>query len=108
MKRIGLSIFIFIFSFQAFAAGEESLLFLSPVPLTKSLLTVKIVKPSIQVNTLELRNLIGRELQRKTLPLGGEFIQFTDMESYPNGLYVIIAKDANGKILESTKFVISR
>jgi hypothetical protein len=51
--------------------------------------------------------LVGKKLQEKTM-IGGKNIIFQDMDIYPNGLYVIIAKDVNGKILETSKFIINK
>jgi hypothetical protein len=109
MKSLLLGIFITLSSLLVHAGkNEDPLMSLSPVPLNKSILKVNILKPGIIVSRIELRNLIGRELQNKKIPVGDKSIEFTEMESYPNGMYVIIAKDERGKIIETSKFLINR
>jgi CRISPR/Cas system CMR-associated protein Cmr3 (group 5 of RAMP superfamily) len=102
-------LFLFLFITQmAFAGKKDPVLLLSPIPLTSSVLKVDILQPTLSIASIELRNLIGRELQNKKRMGGTDFIEFQDMDTYPNGLYVIIAKDAQGKIIETTKFIINK
>ena len=109
MKKGILIVFITIKALQiSFAVGEENRLFtLFPVPLTSNTLTVSATSIYTNIGTIELRNLVGKKLQEKTM-VGGKNVVFQDMDVYPNGLYVIIAKDVNGKILETSKFIINK
>lgn len=94
---------------NALAGNDDMHLFtMFPVPLNTSKLTIKPTQTLTSISTFELRNLVGKKLQEKALPKGAEEVSFTDMNEYPNGLYVIIAKDANGKILETSKLIIQR
>jgi len=91
-------------------AGSDvpKLISLSPVPLTGSRLTVKLMSGNSPVNSIELRNLIGRKLQEKKFLSGEEEIYFDELGTYPNGVYVVLVKDASGKIIETTKFIINK
>jgi hypothetical protein len=109
MKKGILLLFITLITLQiSFAGGEDNRLFtMFPVPLTTSTLTVSPSSTFTNIASIELRNLVGKKLQEKTM-IGGKNIIFQDMDIYPNGLYVIIAKDVNGKILETSKFIINK
>lgn len=90
-------------------AGDENKIFsLYPVPLKTSKLTVKRNIFNNDFTTVELRNLIGKKLQEKEFPKGAEEVSFEDMDTYPNGVYVVLAKDSYGKIIESAKFIINK
>ncbi len=108
MKKIYLLILLLILNGSSFAKEDEPKSFaLYPVPLVTNVLTVKILT-KFNATTFELRNLIGKKLQEKKYNAGEEEIRFTDMSQYHNGFYVVLAKDANGKIIESIKFTINR
>lgn len=109
MKRILLLIGFVVLSFRVWAGGEDTkLCSLSPVPLSGSKLTVKLNVANSSVVSVELRNLIGRRLQEKKFPLGGEEVVFEEMSNYPSGIYVVLAKDSFGKIVETSKFIINK
>jgi hypothetical protein len=109
MRKIAVILFLMIFSLSVMGGGDDKKLFsLFPVPLKSAVLRVKLNVGYAEPLTIELRNLIGRKLQEKTFPVGSDEIAFNDMDTYPNGLYVIIAKDSFGKIVESTKFIIDK
>lgn len=92
-----------------FAGNNDIKLFsLYPVPLVTPRLTVKMNQTSVEVSAFELRNLIGKKLQEKKLPKSAEEVVFEEMDTYPNGIYIILAKDAFGKIIETSKFTIDR
>jgi len=109
MKKGILILFITLAALQiSFAGSEDNRLFtLYPVPLSSSTLTVSATSIYTNITSVELRNLVGKKLQEKTM-VGGKNVVFQDMDIYPNGLYVIIAKDVNGKILETSKFIINK
>lgn len=90
------------------AGDDGKLISLFPVPLKGSVLTVRLNAPNSTVSGVELRNLIGKKLQEKDFPKGNAEIVFTDMDTYPNGVYVVLAKDSYGKIAEIAKFIINR
>ena len=90
------------------AEDEIKLFSLFPVPLKTSRLTVRLNIFNQGVRTIEVRNLIGKKIQEKQFPIGTTEIYFDDIDTNPNGVYVVLAKDANGKILEISKFVLNK
>lgn len=98
-----------LFVLSALGAGDENrLVSLYPVPLKGSVLSVRLNAPNSAVAGAELRNLIGRKLQEKNFPKGNNELVFEDMDTYPGGIYVVLVKDAFGKIVEIAKFTINR
>lgn len=88
-------------------ADEGKLFSLYPVPLISNTLTVK-VNNSSTIATFELRTLIGKKLQEKKYNGTESEVVFNDMSQYYSGIYVVVAKDLNGKIVETMKFTINR
>lgn len=93
-------------------AGDDNKMFsLYPVPLKTSKLSVKRNTQNTEnskIAKVELRSLIGKKLQSHDFDKNTEEVIFEDMESYPNGIYVVIALDSYGKIIETAKFIINR
>lgn len=89
-------------------AQRNTTVTLSPVPLTIDILTVgmKSITAS-KASLVELRNFIGKKLQGAPTD-GRSVVKFTDMLQYPEGVYVVIIKDKNGKFIESRKFTIAK
>lgn len=110
MKRLILIILLMFSAHAATLAGNDApkLISLSPVPITGSRLTVKLTSANSPVNSIELRNLIGRKLQEKKFSPGEEEMYFDELGTYPNGVYVVLVKDVSGKIIETTKFIINK
>jgi hypothetical protein len=111
MKK--LLFFLLWFALQSAAyAGEDTKMFsLYPVPLKSSKLSVKRNTDHAdngKIATVELRNLIGKKLQSHEFDKNTEEVIFEDMDSYPNGIYVILAIDGYGKIIETAKFIINK
>jgi hypothetical protein len=91
------------------AAGDDVKLFsLYPVPLRFGRLSVQMNVSGSGVSSIEVRNLIGKRIQEKKLPSGSDMITFDAMDVYPDGVYIVLAKDANGKVLEILKFNIDK
>lgn len=89
-------------------ADDVKTITLSPVPLSGNVLKVKLNNLSIPISVCELRNLVGTRLQRKAFPAGSDELYFQDMSQYPNGLYMVAAIDAYGKVVDISKFMINR
>jgi hypothetical protein len=70
--------------------------------------SVKITEPNNQIDKIVVMNLIGRELKSKEYVSGQDIINFTNLDEMPNGIYVVIVKDKNNKIIDSAKLVISK
>ena len=89
-------------------ADDTKTFTLSPVPLSGSVLKVKLNKTTTPISVCELRNLVGTKLQVKTFPAGSDELYFLDMTQYPNGVYMVAALDAYGKVVDISKFMINR
>lgn len=92
---------------MASRADDGKLFSLYPVPMISNTLTVK-VHSTVPIATFELRSLIGKKLQEKKYNGTEAEVVFTDLSQYYSGIYVVVAKDANGKIVETMKFTINR
>jgi hypothetical protein len=104
------TIMLFLFMSVSVIAGNDDgkLFYLYPVPLKGNILSVKLNTASANITSIELRNLVGRKLNEKFFAKGSDELMFDDMDSYPNGVYVVIAKDSYGKIVEIAKFIINK
>lgn len=89
-------------------ASDGKLFSLFPIPLKSSVLKIRFNKYLSAPFSVELRNVIGRKLFDKSFQAGVDEVSINDMDTYPNGLYVVLVKDAQGKVLESSKFMIER
>lgn len=95
-------------SVSAGNGDDTKMISLFPVPLKGSRLSVKLNVPNSTISAVELRNLIGKKLQEKPFPKGENEVVLEDMDTYPNGVYVVLAKDSYGKIVEISKFIINK
>jgi hypothetical protein len=87
-------------------AGDNMLLSLYPVPLKTNTLFVSFTQKT-DIEIVELRNLIGRKIQSR-ISRGATQVSFENMSDLPNGIYMVLAKDAFGKIVETQKFIINK
>ncbi len=109
MKSLILFAFFLILSCFHFNSMADNRPFkIYPVPCDRNELTAEVMQATSGIASFELRNLIGRRLQFKTILNGDDKVVFLDMLDYPEGIYVIIAKNADGKFVASTKFIIER
>jgi hypothetical protein len=53
-------------------------------------------------------NLIGRKMKEHIYLIGEDVVTFTDLSDFPNGIYIVLIKDKNEKIMESAKLVLSK
>lgn len=72
-----------------------------------SFLTIKILQSNSGIVKFEIANLIGRPVKQKLYEGPDERIVINDINDLPNGIYIILAKDKNGKILDSAKFILN-
>jgi hypothetical protein len=89
------------------ASEEMKLISLYPVPAKSSKMYVRLNTFGSGIASVELRNLIGRKIQEKKFPAGSDETFFEELDNHPNGVYVVVAKNANGKIIEISKFVLN-
>ena len=109
MKRTVLILSILLCcSFFAVAQQRTSNIEVYPVPLKANVLKVRMKAATAgKATAIELRNFIGKKLQALTCD-GKKDLEFTDMRQYPEGVYVVLVKGKNGKIIESAKFLIAK
>lgn len=89
-------------------AQRNTTITLFPVPLTTNSLKVGMKSMTAsKAGVIELRNFIGKKLQAVRCD-GKSEVEFTDMRQYPEGVYVVLVKDKNGKIFETAKFTIAK
>jgi hypothetical protein len=109
MKKIVTFLFIVLMSVNCLAAGDDIKLFsLYPVPLKQNRLFVKLNYNTPTVSKVEVRNLLGKKIQEKQFPFGSDEIFFDEMDTNPDGVYIVLAKDTDGKVLEISKFIINK
>ncbi len=109
MKRfVVLVTFLVCSTLLAGAQQRKSNIELFPVPLKADQLKVR-MKPATagKAASIELRNFIGKKLQSIQCD-GNKNLIFTEMRQYPEGVYVVLVKGKNGKIVESAKFTIAK
>jgi len=62
-----------------------------------------------EVNKIEIINLIGRKLTEQVLlDQSTTDVSFTNLNEYPDGIYMVVARDKFGKIVQSAKMIINR
>ena len=110
MRKIYTFILLILLYIPAIAGSgdDNKMISLFPVPLKGSRLTVKLNVSNSLISAVELRNLIGKKLQEKAFSKGENEVVLEDMDTYPNGVYVVLAKDSYGKIVEISKFIINK
>lgn len=108
MKTIFSILISLSFTFSLLAAEDIKLLSLYPVPLKSSTLSVKINLTGSGITKLELRNLIGKKIEEKEVFPSTEEVYFYGVDTNPDGVYIIIARNANGKVLEISKFILNK
>jgi hypothetical protein len=61
------------------------------------------------VDKVEIINLIGRKLTEQTIiDKNTTDITFNNLGDMPQGIYMVVARDKSGKIIQSAKMVINR
>lgn len=104
-------------SLQAAAQGSEKPVLTNqdrsitiyPIP-ANSYVTIHL-SPSLrsEVEKVEIVNLIGRRLSEQVIMNKQTTeISFTNLNEMPQGIYIVIARDKFGKIVQSAKMVINR
>jgi hypothetical protein len=107
-KRLFISFYFGVVSVFFVKAEDTKSFSLFPIPVKSEKVSVKLANANTNIVSFELRNLVGRKLQEKAVPRGADEISFDEMSGYPNGIYVVMAKDVTGKVIEISKFVINK
>jgi hypothetical protein len=74
---------------------------------TDGTFSVKILTPNANIDKIIVMNLIGRKMKEQQYQ-GQDIIYFTDIADMPSGIYVVILKDKNEKVLDSAKLILSK
>lgn len=62
-----------------------------------------------QIYKVEIVNVVGKKLrEQQLLDRNTTEVSFNDLDDVPQGVYLVIARDEYGKILQSNKFLISK
>lgn len=89
--------------------NQEKTLTIYPVPVTTTvhIRISQALRPDIE--KLEIYSLIGRKLtEQSIIDPNTTDISFTNLNQYPSGIYMVIARDKYGKIVKSAKMVIDK
>lgn len=63
----------------------------------------------LEVDKIEIINLIGRKITEQTLiDKSTTEISFANLDQYPQGIYMVVARDKFGKIIQSAKLIINK
>jgi hypothetical protein len=73
-----------------------------------SQIVLKINDISTPIAQFEILSLIGRKVKVVKHNKGEELVTIQDIYDIPEGIYIIVAKDARGKILSSSKITIAK
>ena len=74
---------------------------------SSNFIVVKFSNTKSGTDKIFIMNLIGRSMVEHQYS-GEESMIINEVSSLSNGLYIVIAKDANGKILDSSKFMLTK
>lgn len=89
--------------------NQEKSLTVYPVPV-KTTVHVRI-SPALRpdIDKLEIISLIGRKItEQSIIDPNTTDVVFSNLNQYPSGIYMIIARNKFGKIVKSAKMVIDR
>jgi hypothetical protein len=70
--------------------------------------TVQVTAADDVAERIMVMSLIGRKLKEQQYVRGQDKYTFTDMSDFPSGIYLIVLKDKNGKIIDTAKLVINK
>jgi hypothetical protein len=65
---------------------------------------VKVIGEPATLDKFFLVNLIGRKLKEKSYTKGQEYVDFNELTEITSGIYIVVAKDKNGKVMGTAKF----
>lgn len=89
--------------------NQEKTITIYPVP-ANSYATVRL-SPALrnEVDKVEIVNLIGRKMSEQVIMNKQTTeISFTNLNELPQGIYIVVARDKFGKIVQSAKMVVNR
>jgi hypothetical protein len=98
-------LFISTFSFSQSGKDTEKVFTVSHIQGADNLIiTINGTQPNL--DRFFMVNLIGRSVREVVYPKGEERVNVSNLSLLPPGMYILIAKDANGKTMATVKFYI--
>lgn len=104
-------------SMEASAQGKENTIISNqdktitvyPIPANTSVNVRLSASLKNEVEKVEIINLIGRKLTEQTIiDRSTTDITFNNLSEMPQGIYMVVARDKGGKIIQSAKMVVNR
>lgn len=89
--------------------NQDKTITLYPIPANTSI-HIRL-SPALrnEVDKVEIVNLIGRKLtEQMILDRSSTEISFNNLSELPQGIYMVVARDRYGKIIQSAKLIINR
>jgi hypothetical protein len=89
--------------------NQEKTITVYPIPAS-SVANIRL-SPALknEVEKIEIISLIGRKLSEQYIINKNTMdITFTDISEMPQGIYMVVARDKYGKIIQSAKMVVNR
>jgi len=109
--------FVGLHAMDAAAQGNEKTIITNqdrtitvyPIPANTSVNVRLSASLKSDVEKVEIINLIGRKLTEQTIiDKSTTDITFNNMSEMPQGIYMVVARDKGGKIIQSAKMIINR
>lgn len=95
------------YPFTGKASGDEKLIEVLYQAGSADLI-VKINDLNSDIDQLELTTLLGRKVKIIKYTKGEEKVRLQSVTDFPDGIYVVVARGTNGKILATTKITIAK
>lgn len=89
--------------------NQDKTLTIFPIPANNRLNVRISASLRADVDKIEIINLIGRKMTEQTIiDSNTTEIAFNDLGDLAQGIYMVVARDKSGKIIQSAKMVINR
>ena len=89
--------------------NQDKTITVYPIPASSSVNVRLSSSLRNDVEKVEIINLIGRKLTEQTIiDKSTTDITFNNLSDMPQGIYMVVARDKGGKIVQSAKMVINR
>jgi hypothetical protein len=89
--------------------NQDKMLTIYPIPANNRVNVRISASLRTDVDKIEIINLIGRKMTEQTIiDSNTTEIAFNDLGDFAQGIYMVVARDKSGKIIQSAKMVINR
>jgi hypothetical protein len=90
-------------------SNESVQLMTYPNPVTSKLVIKISNNNKYAIHKIEIVNVIGKKIrEQQLLDKSTNELYFNDLADVPQGIYLVIARDENGKVIQSNKFMIEK